>query len=263
MRFKLILEPFGKSKTLPINYQYEFSAWIYKILHFGNPEFAEWLHSHGYMDGKKQFKLFTFSQLKPEKYSVKGDRLEIQSHQASIQVSFYMEEAVEPFITGLFRNQEFSIGDKISRVQFRVNCIEKLPEPVWLSPLDFRAESPVVISTREFETSRNATYLSPEDNGYADLFLKNLLTKYLAVMAQKSDSSQLITFGSLVANSFSLLGKPRSKVIKIKAGTPEETSVKGFLFDFRVTAPVELIKLGYYAGFGEKNSLGFGSVELK
>jgi hypothetical protein len=30
-----------------------------------------------------------------------------------------------------------------------------------------------------------------------------------------------------------------------------------------LNAPVELIKTGYYAGFGEKNSMGFGCVEIK
>ncbi|PIY05025.1 MAG: hypothetical protein COZ21_04960, partial [Bacteroidetes bacterium CG_4_10_14_3_um_filter_31_20] len=46
------------------------------------------------------------------------------------------------------------------------------------------------------------------------------------------------------------------------ANTPEETFLKGFLFDFKITAPHELIKIGYYAGFGKANSLGFGCAEV-
>lgn len=261
MKFKLSLELYGQSRVLPINYQYEFSSWIYKTIHFGNPQFAEWLHTHGYMDGKKQFKGFTFSQLKPEKYEIKGDRIELQSGRALLYVSFYAEEAVEPFILGLFRNQEFTIGDKKSKVQFRVASIEKLPEPKWQSSMTFRLASPAIISKKETEMSKNATYLSPDEQGYAELFIKNLLTKYLAVMTQKNRSSQLITLESTPATKFTLIGKPKPKLVKIKVGTPEETLMKGYLFDFTITAPVELIKLGYYAGFGEKNSLGFGCVE--
>jgi CRISPR-associated endoribonuclease Cas6 len=37
---------------------------------------------------------------------------------------------------------------------------------------------------------------------------------------------------------------------------------KGFEFDFSLTAPVELMRIGYYGGVGEKNSLGFGCCEL-
>jgi CRISPR-associated endoribonuclease Cas6 len=263
MKFKLQLEAFGTGKTIPINYQYEFSSWIYKTIHFGKPEFAAWLHGHGYMDGNKQFKLFTFSQLQPDKYGIKGDRLELQSDPSLLHISFYAEEAVEPFITGLFRSQEFAIGDKVSKVQFRVVSIEKLPEPIWLtSTMTFRAASPVMISKSETGRSGKAQYLSPEDPDYGELFIKNLLAKYLAVMKQKNNSAQVITFGLSNNMKFTLLGKSRSKVIKIKAGTPAETSLKGYLFDFSMNAPVELLKLGYYAGFGEKNSLGFGSCEL-
>src|SRR6266542_2222171 len=181
MRFYLTFEVLGVNKQLPINYQYELSSWIYKTIHFGNPVFAEWLHSHGYMDGNKQFKLFTFSNLKPEKYTINGDRLELQSHRATIHISFFAHEAATPFITGLFQNQQFSLGDKISNVQFRVNTIEKLPEPQWSSRMLFRTESPLIISKRESETSRNAKYLSPEESGYGEMFLNNLIAKYDAL----------------------------------------------------------------------------------
>ena len=261
MKFKLTLEIISHSRILPINYTYEFSSWIYKTIHFGNPEFAEWLHNHGYMDGRKQFRLFTFSRLYPEKYSVIGDRIELQGTHAVIYISFYAEEAVEPFIIGLFQNQEFTIGDKISKVQFHVKSIEKLPEPEWLESMVFRTETPVVMSVKETETSKSAKYLSPEDNVYENYFFKNLVTKHLALMKQQNKLNQQITFGNSSGMKFILLNKPKSKVIKIKAGTPEETSIKGYLFDFSISAPIEIIKLGYYAGFGEKNSLGFGCVE--
>lgn len=262
MKFKLTLEPIKQGRILPINYQYEFSSWIYKTIHSGNPGFSEWLHSHGYMDGHKQFRLFTFSRLYPEKYRVQGDRIELQGNNAVIYISFYAEEAVEPFIIGLFQNQEFAIGDKISKVQFHVKSIEKLPELEWLETMTFRTETPIVISIKENETSKSAKYLSPENNGYDNYFLKNLITKHLALMKQQNKLNQQITFGNTPGIKFTLLNKPKSKVIKIKTGTLEETSIKGYLFDYSISAPIEIIKLGFYAGFGEKNSLGFGCVEV-
>ncbi|MCB0538258.1 MAG: CRISPR-associated endoribonuclease Cas6, partial [Bacteroidetes bacterium] len=33
-------------------------------------------------------------------------------------------------------------------------------------------------------------------------------------------------------------------------------------FHFELTAPVELHEIGYEAGFGEKNSMGFGCVKF-
>jgi CRISPR-associated endoribonuclease Cas6 len=257
MRFKPTLASVT-GRVLPINYQYEFSSWIYKTIQFGDPLYSEWLHRHGYKDGSKQFRLFTFSRLYPDKYGVRGDRLELQGTQNIIYISFYTEEAVDPFIIGLFENQEFSIGDKLSSVHFHVTSIEKLPEPDWSPNMKFSTETPLVISIKETETATTATYLPPDDERFGELFMKNLLAKYMAVLKQSPGESMSLTFGNIPERGFTLLGKPKSKVIRIKAGTPEETYLKGYLFDFSIAAPVELITLGYYAGFGEKNSLGFG-----
>ena len=44
--------------------------------------------------------------------------------------------------------------------------------------------------------------------------------------------------------------------------TRQESKPRGYLYRFRIKAPKELIRMGYYAGFGEKNSLGFGCGEM-
>ena len=114
MRFKIKIEIHGQSMTLPINYQYEFSSWIYKLIREGNPDFAEWLHANGYTNEKKQFKLFTFSNLSGFRYKVDGDRIKFLSNSADLVISFYPIELIETFVLGLFKSQEFSIGDKYS-----------------------------------------------------------------------------------------------------------------------------------------------------
>lgn len=64
MRFVITLRVNARKfgRLLPLNYQYEMSAVIYKILSSADTEFATWLHENGFqMDNGKQFKLFTFS----------------------------------------------------------------------------------------------------------------------------------------------------------------------------------------------------------
>jgi CRISPR-associated endoribonuclease Cas6 len=70
MRLQLTLSLIRENRILPINYQYEFSAWIYRMIHYGDTDFAEWLHSRGYAQGKRSFKLFTFSNLDVERFNV-------------------------------------------------------------------------------------------------------------------------------------------------------------------------------------------------
>jgi CRISPR-associated endoribonuclease Cas6 len=259
MRFRLELQPTGTRKILPVNYQYELSSWIYKTIHLGNPEFAGWLHNHGYMDGKKQFKYFTFSNLIVDKLKISGDRLELISDNCFFEVSFFLESAVEPFILGLFRNQEFTLGDQISKIHFHISGIEKLPEPVWNETMNFSTQSPIVISFQQ-ENSRTASYLAPDHPDFKHLFIKNLHQKLYTFSIQKQEPFPLNNYapdpGALQVSRI------KSKLIKIKAGTPQQSLIKGYLFDFTLTAPVDFMKVGYYAGFGEKGSLGFGSCKV-
>jgi CRISPR-associated endoribonuclease Cas6 len=257
MRFQLTLGLTGIKNELPLNYQYELSAWIYKTIHFGNPVFSEWLHSNGYCNGNKTFKFFTFSGIHANPYRISGDRMLIQARDATLQVSFHLANAAIPFIEGLFKQQQFSIGDYISKVEFRVTAVEKLPDIAFAPVMRWRTLSPIIISKLDPSISANAQYISPSETNYPDLFFRNLLSKHTVI-----NNTEISKEFKTDECKFKLLNTPRSRLVTIKAGTANETKVRGFTFDFEATAPVELLKIGYEAGFGEKNSMGFGCCSL-
>ncbi|MFP3861099.1 MAG: CRISPR-associated endoribonuclease Cas6 [Bacteroidales bacterium] len=271
MRFKLILETNtnNNGNLLPLNYQYELSSWIYKTLNYGNQEFADWLHQEGYTNDYKNFKLFTFSNLLIDKYEIKSDRMKINSRENALIVSFYPINSLEYFVTGLFNNQQFTIGDKKTRAAFTIKTVEKLPEPEFKSTMEFKTLSPVLISYKNSENQKYAEYKHPEDDNYSDLLIKNLVEKYNAFYKTEANP-----FGvpnpervkPLETDNFDYelktLTKPKSRLITIKSGTKQESKLRGYLYKFQIKAPAELIRLGYYAGFGEKNSLGFGCGEV-
>ena len=259
MRFKVSLQiSKNSSNILPINYQYELSAWIYHTIHFANPEFSEWLHEKGYSTGTQRFKFFTFSNLDIPHggYKVAGDRLRILSETCSLLISFLIEDAAMPFITGIFQNQDFILGDNLSRVPFKVQMVERLPDPVFTNEMTFTTLSPVVVGkSRLTEGGKGTEYLSPEDTDYAKIFFQNLSRK-----VGVSNPGLEITPEQIAECRFQLIGKPRSKMISIKNNKQQATKVKGYLFQFRIKAPTEWIRVGYFAGFGEKNGLGMGCV---
>ncbi|HRI59313.1 MAG TPA: hypothetical protein PK228_06310, partial [Saprospiraceae bacterium] len=115
MQFKITLRCLDEKPVLPVNYQYELSAWIYKVLQNADAEYAAFLHRHGYTTGRKSFKLFCFSQLNVPRRSIEGDRLHILSREVSFTIGFYLDRAAEEFVRGLFSEQQFSLGDRTSR----------------------------------------------------------------------------------------------------------------------------------------------------
>jgi len=272
MRFKLTLQVTGSCKLLPINYQYEISAWIYKVIEQSDQEFSWLLHEQGYALGRKKFKLFTFSPLdiRPFRIHKKHQRIEILGEQVDLTVSFLIDRAAEEFVKGLFMHQQLGLGDKLSRVDFEVSQVENLPPPLFESnsalgesqTVRYRALSPICIAVKQAD-SPHPKYLHPQDEGYKGFFVKHLKTKLSASQKKATTPGDFKTGLDTTDINLKILStKPRSRLVKLKANTAEETLVRGWLFEFELTAPVAVHELGYYAGFGEKNSMGFGMVEV-
>ena len=254
MRFTLTLSANLSENLIPANFQYPFSSWIYRVLNEGNPEFAEFLHSNGYNDNQKRFKLFCFSNLKMAKYKIEGDRFRLLENPQKLIISFYPIEALEPFILGIFKNQSFSIGDQKSKVKFTVSSVEKLQQPEFSDQMSFRLLSPVHVVRKNPFDSKKIEHLHPEHKDFERLFIDNLISKYKAYHGNAGFDS--------TGYKLEILSEPRSKAITIKQGNKGETVLKSYLFDFKINADKELIKIGYYAGFGKENSQGFGFAEI-
>jgi CRISPR-associated endoribonuclease Cas6 len=258
MRFRLILEvnknAFGN--IIPINYQYEQSAVIYHILSRASEEYSHWLHDNGYALARgKRFKLFCFSRLKIEKRQIlaKEERIRILSNTIEWQISFLPEKSTEKFIQGLFANQTFEIGDKTSTVQFHVRNVEVLPQPKYTNEMEFSTMSPICLRCQKEEGG--AEYISPSDSRAQQAILTGLLSRYQAFYG--------VSFSSVPGFQFTVLDEPKSVLVKLRAGTTSQTQVRGYMCQFKLKAPVELMKTMYEAGIGEECSQGFGCVQLK
>jgi CRISPR-associated endoribonuclease Cas6 len=244
---------------LPLNYQYPLSAWIYKVLDSADKDFAKILHDTGYkLKNGKTFKLFTFSRLNFPKGTYKhkknSDRLEIKSRECQLTVAFQLPEQFENFLKGIFSNQTAYIGDKKSGIQMRVVSVEPIIQDI---PPDnkirLKTITPVVMGIKEPD-KKYEQYISPLQEEYKTLFLNNLIEKYYAT-GKDTYSINDIDMGIIKLYT-------KTSLQTIKDGTPEETKVKGYYYEFELKAPKEIIEVGLNAGFGSMNSLGFGYCEM-
>ena len=260
MRFKIIFKVVSKEHLLPLNYQYELSSWIYKVLNLGDATFSSWLHNQGYGASNKHYKLFTFSRLQVPQFKIHQDRLQLLSSTVSLLLSFYTPVTAETFITGLFRQQQFQLGDSQSQVSLEVAQIITEPMPALTGKTRFRLLSPLCASTLHLQQGKPMPlYLAPDAPEFEKILTENLRNKYLAGGLPPAALPPPLPATSL---PLTLLSKPVSKLITIKANTRQQTKVRGYLFDFEWPAPAALLEVGYYAGFGEKGSLGFGCAEV-
>lgn len=262
MRLELTLTPCAGHSLLPVNYQYPLSAAIYKIIWQADEKYSAFLHDKGYKLNGKSFKLFSFSDLRIP-FRIQGDRLHINGSPASLTISFHIDEAANNFIRGLFINQQLVIADKISRTQFSVTNVQLLPdsfalvhhtEPeVVLQPL-----SPLVVGRKN--SKGNYDFLSPADPDFNEWVIHNWIEKYKAIKGSTTVDVETIR-NRISIQLLTPKQEIKSRLITIKAFTPEQTQIRGFTkFRMKVKAPKPLLELAMNAGLGLYNAQGCGCV---
>jgi CRISPR-associated endoribonuclease Cas6 len=261
MRFRIHLKRIGKQRFLPINYQYELSAMIYRIIDRADSAFADFLHTQGYIGNGRSFRLFTFSRLYLRGFRVVKDagRIEHYGPDGYFEISFLIDKAAQEFIKGVFRDQNFDLADQVSSVSYTVSSIEAMPVPVFLPAMHYRCLSPIFLKQKRLEGGED--YLGPNDEGYEDILLRNLLSKTLAMATADEANPTLST--QLPEIKLQVLGKVYKKGVTIKQLSAQASKLIGYIYEFKLTAPVQLHEIGYYAGFGHLNSQGFGCVGVK
>ena len=178
MRFKLILQSLHKPAFLPFNYQYPLSSAIYKIISSADQEFATFLHDRGYGEGHKNFKLFTFSDIKTS-FLRDGDQMQLQNDHAELIVCFYIPQAAENFIKGLFIDQQLQIADYKSKATFQITQVESLP--VWHNNKPVKVLQPISpLVVGEKNGRGHYDYRSPQDDDFEDCLLHNWIEKWAA-----------------------------------------------------------------------------------
>ena len=138
MRFKLVLsvksESFGS--VLPVSYQYELSAAVYRRIRENFELYLHWLSSNGFapIDDCRN-RLFSFSNLYIPRIRVEYDRLHILVKRVQMWISFLPVRGTHEFVKQLFSGETFVLGDRRSRVELEVEDIVECPAPELLFKL--------------------------------------------------------------------------------------------------------------------------------
>lgn len=258
MRLKLILKQGKANQTIPINYQYAISSFIYHSIESSNSQYSKWLHEKGFASGNKKFKLFTFSKLNIPKRNIENSSIRILSDEITLLIELVTEKTIEHFVSGIFMNTAMRIFNKVSEAEFQIIFVETVSEPLFMERMIFKTLSPIVLS-KKVNGFNTPYYLNPCDEDYQFYFSRNLEEKFIAYNLNLNKSLNS-GYNESAVKSLKILNTPRSNLITIKEGSPDETKIRGFEYSFEIQAQPELIRLGYETGFGINNSLGFGCV---
>jgi len=151
--------------------------------------------------------------------------------------------------------QEFYLGDKFNGINFKVSNVAALPDPEFTETMHYRLQTPWVVSFKAVETDKYAQYLSPTDENFEPLAIKHIIEKYNNTRTDETILPEQIKLNE--TSSFKRAG------FVMKPGSKEQSRIVGNLFEFDLTASIEVHKMIWNAGISEKSSSGFGWLELK
>jgi len=265
MRLQLSLLPLAPKPAVPVNYQYYLSSAIYHLLALASPEYATWLHERGYQSAADRYlKMFTFSRLDIPAVRFERGRLIAGNAQPwRLQLSSPMEDDfVQNIVLGLFQQHEIEIRAGNSAARFLIEQVEALAPPVFRETMRFKTLSPVVVSTmREHNGKLHPYYYRVHDAELGAAVRKNLLTKYEIIAGRLPEDNRLefLVDAAYVQRK----GGPEkvSKLFAIKAGTPEETQIKGFACPLTLRGNPDLMRVAWDCGIGDHTAMGCGMIE--
>jgi CRISPR-associated endoribonuclease Cas6 len=265
MRFKLILNSEKSYSIIPLNYYYPISAWIYKKIQQAEQNYSDFLHNKGYKKSGKKFKFFTFSNLQVPLFKVEADRMKVESRQIELILSFYIDQTAENFIINVLKDQMIEIGDFKTKAKFRVIKIEMLPLEIKQETVEVQTLSPLVITKKgEFEGKPADIYLHPQTDEaeFCQYFIDTLISKYLTI---KDLYPELPLSPNMTTPAIKILNteRTRRKAIRVKDNAENPIKVIGYEnFTFELTAPIPMLEVGFFGGFGQYNGAGMGCCEI-
>jgi CRISPR-associated endoribonuclease Cas6 len=250
VRVRLRLRALQPGMEMLLDHQYQIASLIYATLYSASPQFASKLHDRGFQSNGRTFKLFTFSQLQTSKSKVVGEKLILQDPRAELSVTSPSTEFIDCLLAGLAAERTFQVGN----ASFELLETLIVPPPRFQRRMKFRALSPI---TESFQLeNEQKTYLSLEDD-WSEIMSRNLSRKYEALYQRSPDEATLVwRWDHSYVKKAEKRGQRLSKLKNINA-----IKVRGWLVPFWVEGSQELIELGYEAGFGEGNAMGFGMAE--
>lgn len=246
MRIKITLQGIEGNIILPVHYNYALQGFIYNNL---SESLSNNLHDNGFKINKKNFKLFTFSNILQRGKRL-ADKLEFGE-----TVTFFFSSPIKQIVEDIANNLTKKDRGVLWNNYVVCTSIRQYKTPYFQDKVTIHTLSPITIHTTFLEEEDRVNYYyKPTQRKFNQLITKNAINKYNA-WAQATDHD-LLQYGEL-----KLVPKQYNPKFDTKYVYYKNTLVMGSTGIFELQGTPRLIWITYEAGLGDKNSQGFGMWE--
>jgi len=260
MRIKITFINQQKKTNLPINTNYYLVKLINKLTY----EYRRYLNALlPYDQRKRNFDLYTFSQLIIPHRKIERDQISILSH----EFHWYVASPFYQFL-GLLAKELRQRGNiQIAEHRFGVGKVSFISSPVFeKAEAQFTCLSPVAVYRMRVSRKQRSAfhfkngYLLPDEGEYISYLKRDLIEKYNTLQKKR-----VLNHLNLELEYDPIYIKKKNnritKVITLENGERLPEQVRGVLAPLSVKAEPDILRLIYDAGLGQLNNFGFGMVE--
>ncbi len=229
---------------IPIHYNHIIQGFIYKNI--SDPNFREFLHEEGFKNGKRRFKLFSFSRLNGKCVFDNKEKMLIFPDGFSITVTSLVDDFINDLLQTFLFSKKLEINNQpIKVVELQIEENKRLSNKILVKAL-----SPIVVySTVSIDRRKKTIYHSPYDNIFVKQIKENLLRKAKVIGENIEDRNLII---QVAANK-----KAKEHVLFYK-----DIVIKGWSGIFQIEGDPKLLNIALNCGIGAKNSQGFGCIKM-
>jgi CRISPR-associated endoribonuclease Cas6 len=243
MRLRLLLGKRGTPFRVPRHYNYPLQSLIYRYL---DEHLATQLHDEGFGNGAKRFKFFTFSRLIGD-FQQEGEQL-VFTRGATLYIASPNMAFLESLLMHLLTIGELTIKG----ANIPIHKVEALPMPEYQPEVILKALAPITVrATLQQPHEKYTYYYTPHEPDFSPRIIANLAEKVSIWHGRAIDP------GDAYCLPYAVDEQRNFHMVSFKG-----TWVKGWSGLYRFRAPREYFELALDAGLGERNSGGFGCVEV-
>lgn len=228
--------------VLPIHYNHIVQGFIYNNI---DEKLAMFLHNKGFIKNSRTFKLFTFSNILKKGRKI-GKSFNFGKN-ISIIVSSPIDDFCKSIANSMLQNDNLILGSN----NLKVGQIELINEELSKEEIIIESLSPIVMYSTLFKADgkKFTYYYQAHEKEFGKLIGENLIKKYNAFYGEGIKFKKEIKIKPI--------GKVKQSFVYYK-----NFIVKGESGRFSVKGDRRLLQIGLDAGFGGKNSQGFGCVKI-
>lgn len=228
--------------VLPIHYNHIIQAFIYNNI---DEKLALFLHNKGYINNNRTFKLFTFSNILNK--GVLKDKSFNFGKKIEILVSSPIDDFCKSIANSMLLKQDLFLGNN----NLKVEQIKIINQAINTEEIEVETMSPITVYSTllKADGKKFTYYYQAKENEFQKLIGENLIKKYNAFYDKEINIDNDI--------EITPIGNLKQNIVYYK-----NFIIKGQTGKFKIKGNEKLMQIGLDAGFGSKNSQGFGCVKL-